>query len=339
MSNNREVAKLAGVSVATVSRALQKPELVSLKTRNKVLSAIKKLDYRPNLMAAKFRSGKSGNLVVLVPTVANLFFARVISGMQEAAHKRSYSILLCNTFGNPEMEEGYAKMVHTFQADGVIQLRAHNPFRTEGAEGNAALPMVNACEVLDDTTVPTVALDNRAAARAMTEHLLQLGHRRIAVIKGPRNSPLTRDRLAGYRDALEEAGIAFDESLLCPGDFTLHSGHKAAGVLIDRNERPTAIFCENDEMAIGAIQRLKQSGLRVPDDISVAGFDDIAFAPFSDPSLTTIAQPAEEFGSTAVSLLIDLLEGRIKKAPKVILPFELVVRASTGPASIEETLQ
>ncbi|WP_308365752.1 MULTISPECIES: LacI family DNA-binding transcriptional regulator [unclassified Microbulbifer] len=339
MSNNREVAKLAGVSVATVSRALQKPELVSLKTRNKVLSAIKKLDYRPNLMAAKFRSGKSGNLVVLVPTVANLFFARVISGMQEAAHKRSYSILLCNTFGNPEMEEGYAKMVHTFQADGVIQLRAHNPFRAEDAGGNAALPMVNACEVLDDTTVPTVALDNRAAARAMTEHLLQLGHRRIAVIKGPKSSPLTRDRLAGYRDALEGAGIAFDESLLCPGDFTLHSGHKAAGVLIDLNERPTAIFCENDEMAIGALQRIKQSGLRVPDDISVAGFDDIAFAPFSDPPLTTIAQPAEEFGSTAVSLLIDLLEGRIKKAPKVILPFELVVRASTGPASIEETLQ
>ncbi|MBB3062509.1 LacI family DNA-binding transcriptional regulator [Microbulbifer rhizosphaerae] len=339
MSNNREVAKLAGVSVATVSRALQKPELVSLKTRNKVLSAIKKLDYRPNLMAAKFRSGKSGNLVVLVPTVANLFFARVISGMQEEAHKRSYSILLCNTFGNPEMEEGYAKMVHTFQADGVIQLRAYNPFGAEDAGGNAALPMVNACEVLDDTTVPTVALDNRAAARAMTEHLLQLGHRRIAVIKGPKSSPLTRDRLAGYRDALEEAGIAFDESLLCPGDFTLHSGHKAAGVLIDLNERPTAIFCENDEMAIGAIQRIKQSGLRVPDDISVAGFDDIAFAPFSDPPLTTIAQPAEEFGSTAVSLLIDLLEGRIKKAPKVILPFELVVRASTGPASIEETLQ
>ncbi|WP_342776622.1 LacI family DNA-binding transcriptional regulator [Microbulbifer harenosus] len=340
MSNNREVAKLAGVSVATVSRALQKPELVSLKTRNKVLSAIKKLDYRPNLMAAKFRSGKTGNLVVLVPTVANLFFARVISGMQEAAHQKGYSILLCNTFGDPEMEEGYAKMVHTCQADGVIQLRAYNPFPAQDTGGSStALPMVNACEVLDNTTVPTVTLDNRAAARAMTEHLLQLGHRRIAVVMGPKNSPLTRDRLAGYRDALQEAGIAFDESLLCPGDFTLHSGRKAAGELIERKDSPTAIFCENDEMAMGAIQRLKQSGLRVPEDISVAGFDDIAFAQFSDPPLTTIAQPAEEFGSTAVSLLIDLLEGRIKKAPKVTLPFELVVRSSTGPTSNKETVQ
>ncbi len=330
MSNNREVAKLAGVSVATVSRALQKPELVALKTRNKVFAAIKKLGYRPNLMAVKFRSGKSRNLVVLVPTVANLFFARVISGMQEAAHKQSYSILLCNTFGNPEIEEGYAKMVHTFQADGVIQLRAHNPFRSDDVNPDAPLPMVNACEVLDNTAVPTVSLDNRAAARAMTEHLIELGHRRIGIIKGPQRSPLTRDRLAGYCDALEAAGIAFDENLLCPGDFTLHSGRAAAKVLIDCADRPTAIFCENDEMAIGAIQQIKQSGLSVPGNISVAGFDDISFASFSDPPLTTISQPAEEFGSTAVALMIDWLEGRIKKAPKVILPFELVIRGSTG---------
>jgi LacI family repressor for deo operon, udp, cdd, tsx, nupC, and nupG len=166
----------------------------------------------------------------------------------------------------------------------------------------------------------------------MTEHLLALGHRRIAMIKGPARSPLTRDRVAGYRDALEAAGVVFDENLLYPGDFSLESGHKAATELLALAQPPTALFCENDEMAIGAMQSVKQKGLRVPQDISVAGFDDISFAAFADPPLTTIAQPAEEFGSTAVSLLIDLIEGRLGKAPKVILPFDLIQRASTGPA-------
>lgn len=338
MSNIREVARLAEVSVATVSRTLQQPDLVSLKTRNKVLAAVKAAGYKPNLMAVRFRSGKTHNLVVLVPTVANVFFARVISGMQEAAHEKQYALLLGNTLGDDEMEAAYAKMVQTSQADGLIQLRAHNPFpetetsADDGIQDTGLLPMVNACEVLDKAPCPTVVLDNRAAACAMTEHLLALGHRRIAMIKGPARSPLTRDRVAGYRDALQAAGVPFAEELLSPGNFSLQSGHSAAADLLARPNPPTAIFCENDEMAIGAIQRIKQQGLRVPEDISVAGFDDISFAAFADPPLTTIAQPAEEFGRTAVRLLIDMLEGRLSKAPKVILPFELITRASTGPA-------
>lgn len=334
MSNIRKVAELAGVSVATVSRALKKPGVVSNETREKVLAAVKQAGYKPNLMAVQFRSRKSRNIVVLVPTVANLFFARVISGIQDTARKKDYAVLLCNTLGNAQLEEAYAGMVHTFQADGLIQLRAHNPFKVGDFPAGVVTPMVNACEILDNASCPTVGLDNRAAARAMTEHLIRLGHKRIAMIKGPRRSPLTRDRLAGYKDALQAAGILFDEDLLSSGDFTLQSGRKAAGVLISRDAPPTAIFCENDEMAIGAIQRIKQSGLRVPEDVSVAGFDDIAFASFCDPPLTTVAQPAEEFGSTAVSLLIDLLEDRIRKVPHITLPFELVVRASTGPAPL-----
>jgi LacI family repressor for deo operon, udp, cdd, tsx, nupC, and nupG len=335
MSNIREVAELAGVSVATVSRALQQPALVSAKTREKVLAAVKTAGYKPNLMAVKFRSGKTRNLVVLVPTVANVFFARVISGMQQAAHQRQYALLLGNTQADEQIEAGYARMVQTSQADGLIQLRAHNPFARLEPQKSSLLPMVNLCEVLDNIACPTVLLDNRAAASAMTNHLLALGHRRIAMIKGPARSPLTRDRVAGYRDALQQAAVTFDEQLLVPGDFTLQSGHQAAASLLALAEPPTAIFCENDEMAIGALQQIKQQGLRVPADISVAGFDDIAFATFSDPPLTTIAQPAEEFGSTAVNLLIDLLEGRMQKAPKVILPFELIERASTGPVAVQ----
>ncbi|QJR81346.1 LacI family transcriptional regulator [Alteromonas pelagimontana] len=332
MPNIREVAGLAGVSVATVSRTLQQPERVSPKTRSRVMSAISEVGYKPNLMAVKFRSGKTQNLVVLVPTVANVFFARVISGMQEAAAERGYSLLLGNTLGNEEIEAGYAKMVQTSQADGLIQLRAHNPFDSSMLKDRELLPMVNACEVLDTSLCPVVTLDNRTAARAMTRHLISLGHKCIALIKGPKSSPLTQERLAGYRDALAEAGIAFDDALLFAGDFTLQSGHEAAKHILAHNTRPTAVFCENDETAIGAMQGFKQAGLKIPDDISVAGFDDIAFSAFSDPPLTTIAQPAEEFGHTAVNLLIDVLDGKIKRAPKVIMPYELIARASTGPA-------
>ena len=332
MSNIREVARLAEVSVATVSRALQQPERVSVKTRNKVLAAVKQAGYQPNLLAVKFRSGKSNNLVVLVPTVANVFFARVISGMQEAAQQRRYSLLLGNTMANDNAEIAYARLVQTSQADGLIQLRAFDPFASLNMT-TAQLPMVNACEVLDKAPCPVVTLDNRAAAAAMTEHLLSLGHRDIAMIKGPARSPLTRDRVAGYRDALQAAGISFDETLLYPGNFTLESGHQAVAELLKRPKLPTAIFCENDEMAIGAIQCLKQHGLRVPEDVSVAGFDDISFAAFSDPPLTTVAQPAEEFGRSAVNLLIDLLEQKLTLTPKVILPFKLVQRGSTGPVN------
>lgn len=332
MTNIRQVADMAGVSVATVSRTLQQPERVSPKTRSKVMAAVTEVGYSPNLMAVNFRSGKTYNLVALVPTVANVFFARVIAGMQKAAAERGYAILLANTLGDQTTEIRYAKMVQTSQADGLVQLRAFNPFDAAINKVGQLLPMVNVCEVMADINCPVVTLDNRAAAKTMTNHLIALGHKRIALIKGPQSSPLTRERLAGYHDALTDAGLMFTQDLLYPGDFSLQSGHDAATSILTNPNRPTAVFCENDETAIGAIQCFKQAGLKIPQDISVAGFDDISFAAFNDPPITTIAQPAEEFGQTAVTLLIDLLNGKISKAAKVILPFELIIRASTGPA-------
>lgn len=334
MSNIRVVAELAGVSVATVSRTLKQPESVSPKTRHRVLDAIQQAGYQPNQLAARLRSGKTHNLVVLVPTIANVFFARVISGMQQVAHEKGFTLLLSNTQADEQTESNYARMVESAAADGVIQLRAFNPFKREQLNEHNLHPMVNVCEVLDNVACPTVMLDNRAAAAAMTRHLIKLGHKKIALVKGPARSPLTRDRIAGYRDALTEVGISFDEQLLVAGDFSLKAGFDAAAQLLKLAERPTAIFCENDEMAIGAMQCLKQAGLKIPEDISVAGFDDINFAEYSDPPLSTIAQPAEEFGRTAVSLLIDVLQGRVTKAAKVLLPFDLVIRKSTGPAAI-----
>nr|BFE96022.1 DNA-binding transcriptional regulator CytR [Pseudomonas brassicacearum subsp. brassicacearum] len=296
MSNIREVARLAGVSVATVSRTLKSPERVLPETRDKVNAAVEQAGYRPNLMAVQFRSRRTGNLVILVPTIANtFFFARVISGAQQAAQAAGYRLLLCDTQGRAQIEREFAALVYAHQADGVIQLRASDPFESMPA-GAESLPLVNACEVVKNAPYPTISLDNRAAAQAMTEHLIGLGHRRIGIIKGPRSSPLTLDRVAGYQDALSQAGIAVDPSLICHGDFTLKAGDDGAGAMLALVDRPSALFCENDEMAIGALRRIKQMGLRVPEDISLVGFDDIPFAAYCDPPLTTIAQPAEAFG-------------------------------------------
>lgn len=326
MSNIRRVAELAGVSVATVSRTLKNPDVVAPATRERVQAAVAAANYRPNGMAVQFRSRRTGNLVVLVPLIANSFFARVIAGIQQAAQAAGYRVLLCDTAGDERREREYAELVYARQADGVIQLRAFDPFAGQGD----IPPVVNACEVLAEHPWPKVRLDNRAAARCLTEHLLALGHRRIALIKGPEDSPLTLERLAGYQEALTQAGIALDPGLLHEGDFTLAAGAAAAKALLALPERPTALFCCSDEMAIGALQVLRRSGLRVPEDISLAGFDDIAFAAYTEPPLTTIAQPAEAFGQRAVAMLLEVLNGGTPAAREVVLPFELKVRGSTG---------
>ena len=326
MSNIRRVAELAGVSVATVSRTLKNPDVVAPATRERVQAAVAAANYRPNGMAVQFRSRRTSNLVVLVPLIANSFFARVIAGIQHAAQAAGYRVLLCDTGGDERREREYAELVYARQADGVIQLRAFDPFAGQGD----IPPVVNACEVLAEHTWPKVRLDNRAAARCLTEHLLALGHRRIALIKGPEDSPLTLERLAGYQEALTQAGIALDPGLLHEGDFTLAAGAAAAKALLALPERPTALFCCSDEMAIGALQVLRRSGLRVPEDISLAGFDDIAFAAYTEPPLTTIAQPAEAFGQRAVAMLLEVLNGGTPAAREVVLPFELKVRGSTG---------
>ncbi|MCF4994763.1 LacI family DNA-binding transcriptional regulator [Pseudomonas syringae] len=330
MSNIREVARLAGVSVATVSRTLRSPERVLPETRDKVNAAVQQAGYRPNLMAVQFRSRKTGNLVILVPAIANTFFARVISGAQQAAQAAGYRLLLCDTQGDEAIEREFAELVYAHQADGVIQLRASDPFENLGP-GVEPPPLVNACEVMKDTRHPTISLDNRAAARAMTEHLIALGHRRIGLIKGPQSSPLTQDRVAGYEDALRAAHLPGDAELICHGDFTLKAGDEGAATMLALRDRPTALFCENDEMAIGALHRIKQLGLRVPQDVSLVGFDDIPFAAYCDPPLTTIAQPAETFGELAVQMLIGLIEGQSLDERQRVLPFELTVRQSSAP--------
>jgi len=330
MSNIRAVSKIAGVSVATVSRTLSTPDVVSEETRKKVLAAVKETGYKPNLMARNFRSRKSYSILVLVPDLSNPFFAMVISGIQQAAKARGYSVVLGNTMGDAEVERELAHQLHTNQADGIIQLSSRFPLAPEDCSEGITPAVINCCECVDDDSMPTVTLDNVGASKAMTEHLLGLGHRRIAVISGPKASPLTAARLEGYRSALEGKGLTYDTRLVTEGDYSLASGAAAAGKLLNAGKRPSAIVCFNDEMAIGAMHAIRCAGLSVPADISVTGFDDLSFAAFIDPPLTTISQPTETFGTEAVALLLDILEGRASGTRHLTLPYQLVVRASTA---------
>lgn len=334
MTSIRKVSQVAGVSVATVSRTMRHPDRVRKETREKVLEAVKAVGYRPNMMARNFRAKKSFAVVVLVPNIANPFFSRVIRGIEQGAQQEGYAVLLGDTQGLKEREAEYTSLVSSRQADGVIQLSAN----VDGVldildNADGPVPLVNACECAVNPPCPTVRIDNVGAARKAMEHLISLGHERIGIVLGPGDSPLTVDRLQGYKLALKENNLPFDKRLVVSGDFSLASGRRAVTALSAVNNPPSAIFCCNDEMAIGAMHRLKTDGFRVPEDISIVGFDDIEFASYVDPALTTISQPTEELGKVAFSVLLDLLEGRTPEQMEFVLPTELIVRDSTGKRS------
>ncbi len=329
MSNIRDVARLAGVSVATVSRALSKPEKVSPGSLEKVHKAIADVGYKPNMLARNFRSARAYAVVVLVPDIANPFYALFIRALEDRAHQKGYAVLLGDTRGTPEREIEYIRRVETRLADGIVQLRPSSEKNQNNIPPD--VPCVNACGC-EYTTGPAIRIDNRGAAKSMVNYLISLGHRRIGVLSGLKDNPHAIDRLQGYKEALEEAGIPFEKDLVAEGDFTMWSGLNAAFQFCNMKNRPTAIFSMNDEMAIGAMQTLKNQGIRIPEDMSVTGFDDIAYAKYSDPALTTIAQPAEEMGKMAMDMLLKVIENAPLSQRECVLPTEFIIRKSTGPA-------
>lgn len=318
-----DVARAAGLSTATVSRALSAPEKVAQKTREKVLKAVKAVNYRPNMLARNLRSDRSFTVLVLVPGIENPFFGKVTAGIESAAWKRGYSVFLGDTRDSREREKHYSALVETRLADGVIQL-------SPDYDHNEAppYPLVHACGC-ELTEAPSVRIDNAGATKELVEHLVSKGHRRIALITGPVTNPHTIDRLSGYRQGLDGAGIEFDPELVVNGNFSMASGAAAAAAILSINPRPTAIVSMNDEMAIGAIQAFHQKGVSVPGDIALTGFDGIGFAAHSTPPLTTIEQPANEMGEKACDLLIDWIESGKGDESVHVLPHRLIVRESS----------
>ena len=334
MANIYEVARRAGVSTATVSRVLSRPDVVAEETRRKVIQTIERLGFTPNSAAANLRKLKSSKLLVTVPDISNPFFSQILQGIEDAAQRQGYAVLLGDTQHNPKREERYAQMLKRKEADGLIFLGHRLPKEAATLVKAAAprcAPIVNGCEFSPSLGVPSVHIDNgRAAAEAM-EHLYQLGHRRIGIITGPLVSPLSRDRLRGARSQAKARGTE-QELNVVQGDFSVASGAAMAEHLLLQREAPTAVFCFNDGMAIGVIQAAKRLGRRVPEDLSVVGFDDIQFSRYTDPPLTTIAQPMREIGEGTVRLLLEILSGNEIAPVSITLPHTLMVRASTAAA-------
>jgi LacI family repressor for deo operon, udp, cdd, tsx, nupC, and nupG len=329
----REVAAAANTSIATVSRTLQQPDVVAPDTRKRVLEAIERLGYTPNAQARFLRTARTNTIVAILPDISNPFFSEVIRGIEHVAHRNGYSVLLGDTQYSRAREQAYANLLATKQADGLITLLPHIP----RVSVPGPLPIVNACEYVKDRSITSVYVDNVAAAQEATEYLVTLGHRHIVFIAGPMDTPICVDRDTGYERALQKAGIKRNPNLTVSGDFSVESGIRGIESLFAHGRKFTAVFCSNDEMAMGAMQAIKARGLKVPQDVSVVGFDDIRFARYTDPPLTTIAQPKEELGREAMTLLIEILSGASVAARKRVLPTQLVVRASAARPSAGST--
>jgi LacI family repressor for deo operon, udp, cdd, tsx, nupC, and nupG len=275
-------------------------------------------------------------VLVALPDLANIFFSQVLRGIEEELFAAGYGMVIGDLNGPSEKEARFAAFAAAGQVDGVLLLNGHL-FRENGDPDGGAVdvgvPVVALCEAIPGADIPQIEVDNREGARVMTGHLADLGHREIGYVCGPADNVLEGDRFAGYREGLQQAGLTFDPALVWPGDYKLESGMIVGQRIAAAPSRPSAVFCSNDEMAIGLLRAFASAGLRVPEDISVAGFDDIEYAEMASPALTTIRQPRRALGQQGASALLELLRGRTPPR-RIRLDTELVVRASTAAPGI-----
>lgn len=335
------VATLAGVSIATVSRCVNNPARVNARTRAKVERAISELGYSPNKLAQSFRRGRTDMIMVVMPQAGCAFLSEVLAGVREGIAGR-YSIVIAEAKYRSYEEVG--AMLVSRQVDGLILLATQPPFGTNLDDFNrqGRLPVVLGCEPISDEmeTLPSVHIDNFEAAFEATRHLIDLGHERIAFVSGPPGSLITRDRELGFRAAMSDFGLPVRDDYIRPVPLSTDGGSAAATKLLRCDPRPTAVFCANDETALGAMYIFRRAGLDIPRDISVMGFDDTRYAAIASPPLSTVSQPAQEIGRRIAARMIHEIEGTDPNGPKIeLLRHRLVIRQSTGPCRAEAQAQ
>ncbi|SCK55795.1 transcriptional regulator, LacI family [Variovorax sp. HW608] len=336
MANIKDVALHAGVSVTTVSHVLNATRHVSPQVRERVEQAIRDLRYVPNAMARSLKSNTSSTLGMLIPNSSNPYFAEIVRIVEDRCFAAGYTLVLCNTDDEPQRQRVYLQVLAERRIDGLIVV-------STGAGDDATL-----ARQLHGLRVPAVLVDREVADPACdlvetahmqggllaVRHLLSLGHRQIACIGGPAGVLPSEQRIEGWRLALAEGGASVAAgnpgALLWRGGFTSQGGYEAMHALLRAEHKPTAVFVCNDLMAIGALRAVHESGLHVPDDISIVGFDDIELSAYTSPALTTVAQPKERIGALAVDMLLERIGDRRHEARKVVLQPELRVRASTA---------
>ncbi|MGF1763526.1 DNA-binding transcriptional regulator CytR [Aliivibrio kagoshimensis] len=331
MATMKDVALLAEVSTATVSRALMNPEKVSITTRKRVEEAVIESGYSPNSFARNLRRNESKTVVAIVPDICDPYFTEIIKGIEEAAMENGYIVLLGDSRQQKKREDSFVNLLFTKQVDGMLLLGTDLPFDVSKQEQKNLPPMVMACEYSPELELPTVHIDNLTAAFEAVNYLTQIGHKQIAQISGPEQATLCHFRHQGYQQALRRGGVTMNPTYTAFGDFSFESGSTALTRLMALPETPTAIFCHNDVMAIGAIHQAKKMGLRIPQDLSIIGFDDIQFSQYYDPPLTTVSQPRYEIGRQSMLMLLERLKGREVQIGSRLLDATLTIRESTAP--------
>lgn len=323
----REVAAAARVSVATISRVLNGKGPIHPDTRQRVLEVVADLGYVPHSGARSLSTRQTSSVGVILPDVYGEFFSELIRGIDQAAKRAGYHVLVSGSHSDPAEVDALLRALHG-RVDGLIVMAS---MRNAGAiRIPPGVPAIFLGDPPSQGGHPSIRIDNAGGARAVAEHLLDLGHRRIAVISGPAENSDAEARLLGFRAALAARGLDLEPELLAQGDFREESGRAAAQALAALEERPTAIFATNDAMAIGCLSALREAGLSVPGDIAIAGFDDVPIARYLSPPLTSVRVAIAEMGERAMARLLAGLEGRGAEPLEETIPAALVARASTA---------
>jgi DNA-binding LacI/PurR family transcriptional regulator len=331
MATLEDVARQAGVSVSTVSRTINRPDMVNADTRTRVKAAIDDLEYRPNRVARRLRrlDGRAHMLGLLIPDIQNPFYSDIVRGVEDVAYARDAAVILCNTDETSEREQFYVDVLKAESADGVILppiARSDDSFDVD----RIGMPLVFFDRRISNASVDTVVVDNERGTGDMVDHLVGLGHRRIGFINGPATIATSAERLAGYRRALQRHGIDVDPGLIRRGRPTRDAGRALTDELLRLGHPPSALFAANNQLALGVMESVRAHDLLVPDDVAVATFDDAPWAKLLDPPLTAVRQPSYEMGRRAAELLFDRIASPDRPAALVVLQPELVVRASCG---------
>lgn len=328
----KDVAEQANVSVSTVSYVLNNNGPVSAERRTRVLNAVRELNYIPNESARSLKRQTAATIGLVIPDLSNQFFSLLARGVVRAAADRDVLVVLCSSESPEEAESGNARLLRSQRVDGVVYLTGFHESPTSLLELQSLGPVVLVDERVPGVDLPAVVADGRRGARDIARHLVDLGHQRFACIAGPTALWTAEQRLSGYREGLALGGIDPDGMDVHIGDYRIESGLELAAQCLGgtRAKRPTALVCANDMMAIGTLEYCRSHGIRVPEDLSVVGFDDVPVAPLLTPRLTTVRQPAYEMGMGAAVLLLDLIRG--ERAPDIPKPYpvELIVRESTA---------
>ena len=328
----KDVATQAQVSVSTVSYVLNNSGQVSEARKARVLNAIRALDYIPNESARNLKRQSASTIGLVVPDLVNQFFSLLARGVVQAAARHDVLVVLCSAENTEEAEFGNARLLRSKRVDGVIYESGFQESPGSLLNLQSIGPVVLVDERFPGLDLPTVVADGRRGAREIATHLVELGHRRFACIAGPTSHWTSDQRLSGYREGLAMGGIDPDDMNLETGDYQMDSGFKLAGMFLNlpANQRPTALLCANDLMAIGALEYCRMNGIQVPNEVSIVGFDDIPTAQLLTPRLTTVRQPAYEMGMSAAELLIAMTQGNQRPELLQPHPVELVVRESSA---------